>query len=928
LLLAICSRAPAGPGNLPPQIVQGDSASLTVAKDSVCPVFANRIRFDATDPDGNSNQLVWSVQTPPATGSLTFLTPNPRSNVTVCYQPNPGQIASDGFVIKVTDPGGAFDTISVNVTVINLPPDIAHGGVLTITVNEDSVCPGAANEFVLSATDPDGPSALLAWMIPVGPASGSASFVGGNVGGSVTICYAPAPDQETGASFVVRVIDDLGATDEITIMVNVTPSPDCPVISEGEATDIAVEEDSPCGSAGSTFLLNATDVDSPAGALTWSASTPTRGSASFPNGNFGAAVEVCYAPDPDETGLDSFQVFVSDGSCGAPDAILVNVTITPIADCPVIVEGESAALFVLEDSACASPANRITLHASDADSPAESLLWSSSAPLSGSVGFLTSATGGLVEVCYAPHANHNGIDAFSVFVTDGQCAVADSIQINVAIEPVNDCPAIEPAGPLVMNILRNSACSDSPNLLNLAAIDPDGGQESFLWSASPPARGVVSFPNGNTSGGVIACYTPNAGEIGQDSFDVFVTDGFCGASVMAQVTIQCGPSVAGDCNNNGVPDDCEADADGDGTIDACDGCPNDPLRLAPGPCGCGLPATLGCAEVCNQPGLTAPALVGCIQEAAFPEKRCDGSPAFRIFAGRVDESATAKIWRVRQDCTVQAYGPLLSRPESVLVDVNNYWRGGCATAHVVIVGAHDGAGLDHLYFLNLLSGTICEQYTDNTIGHVGQMALSSTGRLFIGSVASSTLSVLDKGVVAPFYTGAPAPRAVAVDAMDDVYVTSFGDGLMRRIAADGTIINPAFATGLQGAISQAIAPPGLLGGAMYVACGDRVMRVDMSTGATSTLFSGVGAYGAAFDPEGRLIISVPSENRLLRVGARPGDVNADGLVNEADLPLFVSALLGEEQAPPPWQADVNGDGCATGSDIQGFVSSMMGVLAP
>ena len=29
-----------------------------------------------------------------------------------------------------------------------------------------------------------------------------------------------------------------------------------------------------------------------------------------------------------------------------------------------------------------------------------------------------------------------------------------------------------------------------------------------------------------------------------------------------------------DCNHNGVPDDCEADSDGDGVIDACDNCPN------------------------------------------------------------------------------------------------------------------------------------------------------------------------------------------------------------------------------------------------------------------------------------------------------------------------------------------------------------------
>lgn len=44
-----------------------------------------------------------------------------------------------------------------------------------------------------------------------------------------------------------------------------------------------------------------------------------------------------------------------------------------------------------------------------------------------------------------------------------------------------------------------------------------------------------------------------------------------------------------DCNANGQPDENEPDVDGDGTIDACDGCPQDASKVAPGQCGCGAP---------------------------------------------------------------------------------------------------------------------------------------------------------------------------------------------------------------------------------------------------------------------------------------------------------------------------------------------------
>lgn len=59
------------------------------------------------------------------------------------------------------------------------------------------------------------------------------------------------------------------------------------------------------------------------------------------------------------------------------------------------------------------------------------------------------------------------------------------------------------------------------------------------------------------------------------------------ASIESAITQRCIPHH--DCNENGIPDECEPDTDGDGVIDTCDGCPNDPAKTAAGICGCGTP---------------------------------------------------------------------------------------------------------------------------------------------------------------------------------------------------------------------------------------------------------------------------------------------------------------------------------------------------
>ncbi|HKQ47961.1 MAG TPA: hypothetical protein VJZ71_07830, partial [Phycisphaerae bacterium] len=62
-----------------------------------------------------------------------------------------------------------------------------------------------------------------------------------------------------------------------------------------------------------------------------------------------------------------------------------------------------------------------------------------------------------------------------------------------------------------------------------------------------------------------------------------------------------------DCDSNTVPDECQADTDHDGFINPCDGCPNDVNKQEPGICGCGKPDTgdadedgiLNCVDTCT-----------------------------------------------------------------------------------------------------------------------------------------------------------------------------------------------------------------------------------------------------------------------------------------------------------------------------------------
>jgi hypothetical protein len=115
---------------------------------------------------------------------------------------------------------------------------------------------------------------------------------------------------------------------------------------------------------------------------------------------------------------------------------------------------------------------------------------------------------------------------------------------------------------------------------------------------------------------------------------------------------------------------------------------------------------------------------------------------------------------------------------------------------------------------------------------------------------------------------------------------------------------------------------------------DPVVSFNWGTGPTSFTFdisvaTGTGpdyydllfAVAGMLDADGSLFYAY--QHFYLQVmPTRVGDLNGDGAVDYADLPLFVQVLLGMDPLRIHL-ADMNGDGVADGKDIQLFIEAMM-----
>ena len=534
------------PVNDAPVIDQGDSALLTTDED-----VSEQLSLTATDVD--SETLNWSISSAATNGTATV------AAGTVSYAPDADFNGTDSFVVAVSD-GDLTDTITVNVTVaavndaavftstpvttategqaysyqavatdvdgdtlsyslpvklsgmsINVttgemtwtPANGVESANVTVRVNDGTtdtnqsftiaVTPvndapvitsspvtaateGQAYSYLVTAADMD--SETLTFSLISAPEGMDINAETG------AISWTPANGVES-ASVTVEVSDgDL--SDDQTFTISVSAVNDAPVIDQGESATLTTDED-----AAQTLALTATDIDGDD--LSWSViSGATNGEASVDGSGL-----VNYVPAADFNGSDVFTVQVSDA--GLTDTITVNVTVTPVNDAPVVVEGNAVSITTAEDTE-----KSLTLNASDIDG--DSLSWSVASPASNG-----SATVSAGVVNYAPGASFNGNDSFAVAVTDGTDTV--TVQVNVTVTAENDAPVID------QETASIATDEDTQGSVTLSASDPEG--TALNWTISSAAANGSA---GVSASGVVT-YDPEANFNGTDSFTVMVSDG-------------------------------------------------------------------------------------------------------------------------------------------------------------------------------------------------------------------------------------------------------------------------------------------------------------------------------------------------------------------------------------------------------------------
>jgi cysteine-rich repeat protein len=230
-----------------------------------------------------------------------------------------------------------------------------------------------------------------------------------------TVTFTPAPDYNGPASFRYTVSDGF-ATDVGQVDITVTPVNDAPDAVDDLAS---VDEDD---SVDVSPLDNDTNDDGPLAITAF-----TQGA----NGTVTRTLDtLTYAPAANFAGTDTF-TYTAEDLGGLSDTATVTVTVNPVADTPVAMDGTA--------TTDEGQAVTITLTATDPDLPAVSLTFAiASAPTSGTLGPITQATATSATVTYTPTGTYAGPDAFTFTASDGTSTSAPAT-VSITVTNVITC---------------------------------------------------------------------------------------------------------------------------------------------------------------------------------------------------------------------------------------------------------------------------------------------------------------------------------------------------------------------------------------------------------------------------------------------------------------------------------------------------------
>ncbi len=434
----------------------------------------------ANDSDGENDPLSVTGMTQPAHGQLLD-----NGDGTITYNHDGGESTSDSFTYTASDgtDASAVTTVTLTINPVNDAP-VANPDSFSVGFNSSN------NPLDVLLNDTDAEGSALTINTPLGATSngGTVSTDGG------TITYTPADGFNGTETFTYSMTDGTANSADATVTVIVSDN-QAPEITEGVSTTVTMDEDGT--PTPFSLTLNATDDDGDT--LTWSIDTQATNGVATASGT-GNSMVVTYVPTADFNGADSFVVAVTDDINS--DTIIVNVTVTAQPDAPEITEGATTTVNMDEDGV--PTAFALTLNATDADG--DVLTWSISSAATNGLA-TASGTGASKVIGYAPNADANGTDTFTVQVDDGT-GNTDTIDVTVNIAPVNDAPTIGGTAPDGMVGIAYSFTPTSD--------DTEGDTLTFT-ATNLPSWASINGTTGEISG------TPDA-EGEQTNITITVTD--------------------------------------------------------------------------------------------------------------------------------------------------------------------------------------------------------------------------------------------------------------------------------------------------------------------------------------------------------------------------------------------------------------------
>ena len=293
-----------------------DDAALTISVANVndAPVFTTNPftaaatedsaftgAITATDMDAGDT-LTYSKVSGPAWLSVA-------TDGTLSGTPTNSDVDTNTFAVRVTDAGGLTDDAVLTIPVANVnDAPVFTADPITADAMEDSAFTGA-----LTATDVDAGDALV-----YGKVSGPAWL---SVAADGTLGGTPTNGDVGTNTFVVRVTDGSGLSDEATLTVTVAFVNDAPVFTADPITADATED------IGFTGAITATDVDA-GDTITYAKVSGPAWLTIATDGTLGGT------PTNSEVGANNFVVRVTDAG-GLTDEAAFVITVANANDAPV-----------------------------------------------------------------------------------------------------------------------------------------------------------------------------------------------------------------------------------------------------------------------------------------------------------------------------------------------------------------------------------------------------------------------------------------------------------------------------------------------------------------------------------------------------------------------------------------------------------------